>query len=316
MNELTISSSVFKRFWIYQRERFPVFKHGLLIASFSFCAVCLSVQLRFEDSLPNIQTSLTSFLCLFCFFLQLRILDEFKDFEKDSQFRPERPVPRGIVSLKELKTLGLILAILQLVLCYLLHPQLPLVLTAVWAYIALMTCEFFVPRWLQSRPFTYLWTHMLVMPFIDFFATSCDWIPYQIYSKSGLIWFLAVSFFNGIVIEIGRKTWSPEQERLGVDSYSQDWGIKKAISFWLSAIIFSLVSALMVASEIQFFSPVAWILLLIALPMGWCGVDFIRNPTPSKAKRLENLSGLWAAGLYLTLGILSMGYKLWTKSIT
>ena len=37
----------------------------------------------------------TSFLS----FLQLRIADEFKDFDEDSRYRPYRPVPRGLVTL-------------------------------------------------------------------------------------------------------------------------------------------------------------------------------------------------------------------------
>ena len=34
--------------------------------------------------------------------LQLRLADEFKDFEEDSRYRPYRPVPRGLVSLRDL----------------------------------------------------------------------------------------------------------------------------------------------------------------------------------------------------------------------
>ena len=35
-----------RRWWIYQRERFPVLAHGLLIAAFSSSAVCFSQLLR------------------------------------------------------------------------------------------------------------------------------------------------------------------------------------------------------------------------------------------------------------------------------
>ena len=34
------------RWWVYQRERFPIFAHGLLIAAFSFSAVSFSMLLR------------------------------------------------------------------------------------------------------------------------------------------------------------------------------------------------------------------------------------------------------------------------------
>jgi 4-hydroxybenzoate polyprenyltransferase len=35
---------------------------------------------------------------------------------------------------------------------------------------------------------------------------------------AGLFWFLAASFCNGVVIEIGRKIRAPAQEEEGVDA--------------------------------------------------------------------------------------------------
>ena len=34
------------RWWVYQRERFPVLVHGALIGAFSLSAVCCSALLR------------------------------------------------------------------------------------------------------------------------------------------------------------------------------------------------------------------------------------------------------------------------------
>lgn len=178
MTNTTQNQNVFIRLWEYQRERFPVVKHGVLIASFSFCAVCLSALLRGDISWPNLQTTITAFICLFLFFLQLRIADEFKDHENDAKYRPEHPVPRGLVSLGELNWLGIISGILQLLLSYFLHPPLIILLLIVWAYMAMMSVEFFASEWLKKHPFTYLWTHMLIMPLIDLFATGCDWLQF------------------------------------------------------------------------------------------------------------------------------------------
>ncbi len=311
MSHHTEPQGLIARLWIYQEERFPIVKHGILIASFSFCAVCLSALLRNDPDWPTIQTSLTAFISLFLFFLQLRIADEFKDQENDAKFRPERPVPRGLVTLNELKWLGLIAAAIQLLLAYLLHPPLILLLLIVWGYMAIMSVEFFVPDWLHRHPFTYLWSHMLIMPLIDLFATGSDWLQFGSYPPDGLIWFLIVSFFNGVVIEIGRKTWAPTQEREGVESYSADWGIKRSIVTWIAAILLSFISACMVAVEIAFFIPVVISLSLFAALCTLLGIAFIREPDVKKTKLLENASGLWVAGLYLILGIIPMGYNVW-----
>src|SRR5438876_4874960 len=87
------------RWWTYQRERFPVFAHSPLIAAFSFSAVSYSALIRGVPQLPGWRSCVVAFASSFLFFLQLRIADEFKDFEEDSRFRPYRPVPRGLISL-------------------------------------------------------------------------------------------------------------------------------------------------------------------------------------------------------------------------
>src|SRR5262245_53920069 len=138
------------RWWIYQRERFPVVAHGVLIAAFSFSAVSFSRLLRGEISLPSAAAALTAFVTAFLFFLQLRLADEFKDFEEDSRYRPYRPVPRGLVTLRELARVGIGTAVLQLALALWLAPSLALLLAGVWVYLVLMSKEFFVAAWLKK----------------------------------------------------------------------------------------------------------------------------------------------------------------------
>src|SRR5512143_1279527 len=101
------------RWWIYQAERFPVFAHGPLILAFSMSAMSYSALLRGADALRP-SAALVAFVTAFLFFLQLRIADEFKDAEDDARFRPYRPVPRGLVSLRELAWAGAAAAALQL----------------------------------------------------------------------------------------------------------------------------------------------------------------------------------------------------------
>jgi 4-hydroxybenzoate polyprenyltransferase len=292
--------------WIYQGERFPVFKNGILILSFSFCAVCLSSLLRGEASWPGTASALTAFVCLFLFFLQLRIADEFKDRHEDAQFRPERPVPRGLVTFNELKGLAALTMAVQVAFALWLSPRLLILLVAVWGYMALMSVEFFVPDWLKKRPFTYMWSHMLIMPLIDFYATACDWLVTGVAPPAGLPWFLVVSFFNGVIIEIGRKTWAPEQERPGVESYSSSWGIKKALSVWLIAIGLSVFCAWRVAVLIDYRFLILTTIGGLSVFAAMLAISFLKNATADKAAMLENLSGLWVAVLYVMLGVVPM----------
>src|ERR1043165_2887292 len=102
------------RWWIYQRERFPIFGHGPLILAFSFSAVSYSRMLRGVAGFPPVLPTVVAFVSCFFFFLQLRIADEFKDKVEDGRFRPYRPVPRGLVTLRQLGVVFVLAAGIQL----------------------------------------------------------------------------------------------------------------------------------------------------------------------------------------------------------
>lgn len=219
------------RWWIYQRERFPLAAHGPLILAFSASAVAYSALLTGALAVPWRAWVAAFGVCL-GFFLQLRVADEFKDAEDDRRWRPYRPVPRGLVALGELRVIFLAAAVLQAALAWWLHPGLLWVLLAGWTYLALMSVEFFAPAWLKARPITYLWTHMLIMPIVDLFATACHWVPLGEKPGGGLAWFLAASFANGLVIELGRKIRRPADEEEGVPTYSKLWQPRGALRVW------------------------------------------------------------------------------------
>ena len=168
------------RWRVYFAERFPLGRHGLLVAAFSACAVLYAAMLGGSTdrlALPQFVAALV--VCLL-FFLQLRLADEFKDAAEDARYRPERPVPRGLVTLRELGWLFAGAALVQCATALWLHPGLFWVLLPAWAYLAGMTVEFGMRDWLKARPLTYLWTHMLIMPVVDFFATSTQTGPQNV----------------------------------------------------------------------------------------------------------------------------------------
>ncbi|HSI84803.1 MAG: UbiA family prenyltransferase [Candidatus Methylacidiphilales bacterium] len=305
---LQVSPTFAEKWWIYQRERFPVFAHGPLVLAFSSSAVCFSTQLRGHFVLPPWYVFAFAFLSSFISFLHLRLADEFKDFEEDSLYRPYRPVPRGLVTLRELAILGFITAAIQLAMAVCLDTRLLWPLMITWTYLALMSKEFFCVKWLKAHPFTYMWTHMLIMPLIDFYATACDWLPTNSTAPQGIFWFVAVSFFSGFIIEIGRKIRSPLDEETGVPTYSALWGRTSAVTGWLIVIVLTAVSAVIAAHWINFYIPMYGVLATFIVIAILLAVNFLRNPIPGSGKRFELFSGLWTLALYLTLGIIPLVY--------
>ena len=303
------------RWWVYQRERFPVLAHGPLVLAFSSSAVCFSHLLRGQNNWPAWSSLGVAFVTCLLFFLGLRIADEFKDIEEDTRYRPYRPVPRGLVTLRELGWVGAGAAAVQLILAACLAPHLIVILLAGWFYLALMSNEFFARDWLKTHPITYLWTHMFIMPIVDLYATACDWVPAgNKLPPPGLFWFLAASFCNGIVIEIGRKIRAPEDEEKGVQTYSFLWGRRVAVLVWLGIMLATATCATLAARRIDFSVPVAMATGIILVIGATAGITFLRSPRPGSGKRFENLAGVWTLVLYLSLGIIPMAWHLFFRS--
>jgi len=291
-----------ERWWIYQRERFPIASHGILIAAFSFAAVSFSALLRDRSALPGPMTFIVAFATTFIFFLQLRIADEFKDQEDDARYRPYRPVPRGLVTLRELKGIAIIGASIQLALALWLNLSLLPLLIIVWVYLGLMTKEFFLAQWLRRRPLSYMLSHALILPLMSLYATACDWLLKSPHRPIGLIWFLGLSFFNGLVFEIGRKIRTPLDEENGVETYSSLWGPKKAALGWSGALCLGALAALTAAAKVGVFLSFASVLGLVLPAAAVIVVLFLCNPVRKYSALFAPLSALWLLLSYVALG--------------
>jgi 4-hydroxybenzoate polyprenyltransferase len=293
--------SLARRLWIYQAERFPLGKTALLLLVFSASSISVSAHLAGRP-LPGPWTFAVAWLVSIAFFFQLRACDEHKDFDDDRLYRPERPIPSGLVSLRLIAMLAVVAGIAAIALAASISMLLLLPLVAVWAWLGLMTAEFFLPEWLKARPFLYLVSHMAIMPLIDVFVTATEWLPNAGAPPQGLWLFLALSFVNGCVLEIGRKVWAPQSERAGVETYSGLLGPRRAAWAWAGCCL--LAWCLLVGVGISVGAAYA-----VALP-GLLGLavvlataaSFARRPTPAGQKRIDLLAGLWVFVCYVLAG--------------
>jgi 4-hydroxybenzoate polyprenyltransferase len=319
-----------KRLWIYQNERFPLAKHGLLIAIFSGAAVGYGASLT--DTRPSLVSALVAFLSTFGSFWQMRVADEFKDLADDVQYRPYRPVPRGLVSLSDLAVLGIISAVMQLLLALWLAPPLFGWLAIIWAYFGLMCQEFFVRQWLKAHPVAYVLSHMVIVPLIGGYAVATQTFPQAgLLVPGGLAPFLLTCFCNGLVIELGRKIRLPAGEEPGVETYSARWGLAGAVRLWLGAVVLTATLALWAAWPIH--------ALALGIPLwtallGWMGfkawpflgqpsldplpplaplpqAEAVVAPRQSTHEVLDTPTAVWTLGIYLGLGWLPGGLGGW-----
>jgi 4-hydroxybenzoate polyprenyltransferase len=301
---------VLERLWIYQRERFPLVLHAPVIAAIALSATSFSMLARQQSGTPGLKQFLVAFLSSLAFFFQLRVADEWKDFADDARFRPYRPVPRGLISLRELSAIALAAGSLQLALAFWLDARLLGWLMIVWAYMLLMTKEFFVGEWLRLRPLAYMGSHMLIVPLIYLYSVACAGAISEWSARLPLVLLLLAGFFSGIVIEVGRKLRAPEDEELGVATYSATWGVSRSVTAWNIALLLAGVSASVAAGTVGALRVSLAILLPAAAIAISCAALYQRKPTPRRARLMEAVSGGWALLLYLTLGPLAALWKI------
>ncbi len=292
---------MFNRLWIYQRERFPIVANGTLVAVLTAASLLYaSLALGAAGDL-RLNLYFAAFCVALGLFLQLRIFDEFKDYADDMAYRPYRPVPRGIVSLRELGAIGLFVAVGQVILTSWISWQLLPLLALVWIYMGLMGHEFFISRWLKAHPLIYMLSHMVITPLILLFLTAWVWLVAGAGFVPGLGWFLAASYGNGMVFEIGRKIRAPEDEEIGVETYSALWGRDGAVIAWIGAMALAGVCMTAAATFLNLELPIA-----ILLGSLWTGalviaVRFLRMPVHRRGIAIERYSGVWTLLIYLGL---------------
>lgn len=299
-----------KRLFIYQKERFPLLGHGLLVAAFSFSAISYSRICRGAEGFVDEKIFGVGIFTTISLFFLVRIFDEFKDAEDDARYRKELAVPRGLISLAELRNIGIVLVVLQVTLNLLFVPPMLVIYGLILTYLLLMGKEFFVSAWLKNHQFWYVTTHMFIIPLIDVYASGLDWLLAGATPPLGLAFFFAVSYMNGIVLEIGRKIRVPQKETEGVHTYTSMLGINGAVLLWLLFLVVTLALSMLASVSAGYGNEVFFVLsglfVICVLP----AVLFLKNRTEPLSKMIEYASALWTIGMYLTLGAGPMISKL------
>lgn len=281
-----------ERLAAYARERFPLAAYLPMILLAAAAALGWSRLARDVPGFARPGVFLVTAFTLLAAFFTLRVADEHKDSAVDRLTRPELPVPRGLVTLGELRRMASVLVGLALAMNALLAPALlvPLLLVAGW--LALMTREFFAREWLRDRPALYLVSHMVIMPLLLAYATAADWMVAGTGAPVPLWRFLAASYATGLVLEIGRKVRAPAEERPGVETYTASWGTTGAVAAWLASVaLSSLLVALSAAAVKATWAPIA--APLLAIPVALAAVRLVRGDA---ARRTGTTIGHASAG--------------------
>lgn len=234
-----------RRWWIYIRE---VFQPGsrLLYTVVLYAGVALVLQ-ALSSSTTEVPLRLSASAIPGCavvllVLLYYRCADELKDADTDRRFFPERPVPSGRVTLRDLgwlmaavwAALGLVIAVSRLAVPWAL---------GLWAFAFLMHKWFFLPGLIGNNRLLAFVTHSPISLIANLFIVAADSetrgapvVPAD--AASVAVWFA----LPGFSWEVSRKTWAPEQEREGYQTYSAMVGYRASAAV---SIVFVVLQAIL-----------------------------------------------------------------------
>lgn len=320
-----------KNFKIYLNERFPLGKNSIFVLIFTLSGYIYTGLLYNSKIINQIFSKeikvpmpwhkiVALFIIIFMFFLQLRITDEFKDYEEDLKYRAYRPVQRGVVTLKALGKIGIATVIIQIILAYIIDFKIIYFMIIVWFYMFLMAKEFFIKEWLTKRILIYALSHVVIMIFITLVIVNATqyivlgeaenifkFVALQRYRHNidiALIPLFTLNYLNGIVLEIGRKTRRADEEEHGVQTYSKLWGKKKAVvilSLLFAVEYFLVILGLSYTYE-KYFLFSGLVLLIILIISIYFMIKFLKKDLSGKI--VESVSGLWIVFSSMGMGLL------------
>ena len=311
--------SFIKKWYTYQKERFPILKYGIYIFAIVFSVFCycnyiapkiyinqIEILKRTTNSIyPSFYvTDYYKLIPMFCVaflqFLMVRIVDEFKDYEEDCKYRPYRPVPRGLITLKELKVLFIICLIIQFCITFICKtgafaPITQIILLLVlWGYFFIMSKGYFIKKFIDKHLLFEVFLDELMMPIMVMYLAS---FVYDI-DLLMMIPFLIMSYLISWIVEIARKVRCKEDEEKGVKTYTAVFGIKNAIL---------LLSALeVVLACIQGIILKRYTILVICLNLAviLINIGFITKQSRRFAKLTELSANIYIFLVYFSMGLL------------
>ena len=317
-----------KNFKIYLNERFPLGKNSFFVLIFTlsgyiYTSLLYNSKIMHPFYVKGIRVPMSFyriiplFIIIFMFFLQLRITDEFKDYEEDLKYRAYRPVQRGVVTLKTLEKIGIATVIIQIMLAHVIDPEIIYFMIFVWIYMFLMAKEFFIKKWLTKRILIYALSHVVIMIFITLVIVEATQyiVPKNIFDVFILQWYrhnidfaliplFTLNYLNGIVLEIGRKTRRADEEEHGVQTYSKLWGRKKAVvvlSLLFVIEYFLVILGLAHTYEKYFFFGELTLLVILIVSIYFM-IKFLKKDLSGKI--VETVSGLWIIFSSMSMGLL------------
>lgn len=284
------------RCYQYLQERFSFQQFIPLSAIFAMSAG-MGTQVYLSGKIENVQSLILAFCALFLFLLRLRLFDEFKDFQHDSQYYRNRPVQRGLVKLKELGAGIFIVLFLEILIATTRGVTAFIIFCVAFVYSLLMFKEFFVSNWLRRRFTLYIASHEILIIPIYLYLFSLNGFRFA-HIKQPYFWYLILFLGSQLfLLEVTRKIRPKELEISSGDTYSAQYGITGATvlitMLAVSATMFGFSLEWILFVKIPYLSCVPVVLLTTFLLSSY---RFVKQSSENNSKQVFNYSILFVFG--------------------
>jgi len=249
---------MFRRILIYVREMFPfqVYVPYSLLSYFTLFFMIQAILIHGELRIN--MDGIMGWITVFCVLIILRILDEFKDIETDRRLFPARPLPRGAVTLRDIRILGIALFIITVLINTIFLTTVFPVFTAMMLYILASYKWFFLKNIISENLFLTLVTHQPITLLVNLYIVSVSFESIGIIQLDGLVILSVLAFFFPVTAwETSRKIRSAGNETEYV-TYSKIIGPVKATFLPLLSLMVTLGLFLYLGIVLNF-SPVAFL---------------------------------------------------------
>ncbi len=278
------------RLFAYLQERFPLGAYSILTLLYVGGGVAIAERNGALSATPWWHVLLIAVGVLLVF-LQLRLLDEFKDDAKDKIAHPERLVQRGVVSKRDLMTWLVVAVVVEGAIAVFFRLPSVVMWAAVLVFSLGMRVEFFMGSFLEPRPLLYAVTHQPIMFLLSGWIYAAAGLPFGRFFDVDMLLHQLVGFGGLFAFEIARKLRAPEQETPTELTYSKAHGPAKAAAVAVVLLAVAVTAAAALSSW--------WLLLIGAATLAH--VRYALSPTPATSKLQNLMTSLALLGMHLAL---------------
>jgi len=264
-----------KRLHIYFKERYPVFAR-LLLAAIVFLEIHFIILLNYGVTEFQIGAQeLVGAYTVFAFLLWLRVADDLKDYETDMRLFPDRPLPSGRTTKKDI----IIMCVIAQVIAGILNL---IFMNNIWFFVILYIYGFLMSKWFFQRskiqpslPLALI-THNPVQMFINIYIISFTVIKYGLEPVSLItVMTLWTLYFPALIWEVSRKIKAPKDEN-DYTTYSKLFGYKKSTQFVMILTIVDIVTNMILVFNLNKVTILLFVILVSW--MVWKFFSFMKNP--------------------------------------